>query len=226
MTLDRELSGGSLNELGFVGREASDGSIIESGKVWREEADGTLTLIYTGAFTGILRPNVDVTNSGGVEDTTGGDGDGDLYDEVDEASPDGDSTFVYATVAAPSGGSVQESFRVGVEDPDPTPTGDETITLRVVARVEEDADPSFVSDSINLQLREGGASIFKQATLDMNGDTAYTTYELVSQPADHSGVTNWDGLQARVGVRVSEQNDIADVTHHFRITQVEVEFTL
>lgn len=216
MALYRELGDGSLSEVGTLYREASDGSLVEIGSAYRELADGSLVQFFGPAFIGTLLPTSDVS-AGGWTDSGGGDGDGEVWDEIDEDPHDGNTTYVSFTVVGTD--STSGSFRVHLSNPGDDPSGLETQEVFAVVRGEgEEAG----SRSVDLALYEGTTLIADRTSLSV----PYQSYGEASMQLTQSekdAISNYDDLRVEVTGNGSATGEFQSVS--IRCTQVRMEFS-
>lgn len=198
-------SGGGLTDLGTIWRE-SGGGLTEIGKMWRESG-GSLTQIWPlgPAFSGTIRPNADVSQ-GGWTDENLGDNDGALWDELDEATPDGDTTAIGVLIGA----GTSETFEVHLSNPSEDPNGQETQAVSMTY-FGSDLDVDWT-----VRLLEGSTEIFSWDPGSNINDYGTKTYFL--SDAEKDSISNYDDL--RVEVTVSSP-DLGSA----QVTQIEMEFS-
>lgn len=163
-----------------------------------------------------LFPNSDVSKSG-FEDTTGGDGDGTLYDEVADPSV---STYIRSHLLGP--GTHYARFGLPNASLDHTIDQPAHIKIRVNYTV-----PSGDTDQIYAKLYQGGSLVDGSAsgytavwniTPSGSGVDQLLTYALSS--TELSQLSNWTSMEIRIEHVAS---DVSLVDHYVNVESVELD---
>jgi hypothetical protein len=216
MTIYEE-SGGSLHELERAYEE--DAGSLHEVRIYEEQA-GSLHLVHDPIQAETLLPEADVSNEG-WDDSAGGDGDGDLWDELDESPHDGDTTHVRSTSVV-GNNTETDTFRVRLEAA--SENHDDTQTHSVVAvlkRVETGDIPSS-SNSAVLRLYNGSTLLDESGSLSIGSGS----YGVASFNAGVSGLSDWSDLRIEVEVTITGDSSGTDISStHIRCTQARLDIS-
>lgn len=185
-------SGGSLIDLGTFYRE-SGGSLVEIGAIYRESG-GVLTQVWPLVAPETLRPVSDVSTDVWT-DATGGDDNGDIWDEIDEASPDDDTTYVSLLS---TGSAVTSHFEVHLTNPSENHDSSQTHTIRARGRYSGDGGNA----QLRVELWQGGTKIAESSLDNMSGTWQTVSYTLTSTEAGN--ITDYSDLRIKVEGQVDD----------------------
>lgn len=131
----------------------------------------------------LCKPVTDVSNAGAWEDTTFGNSDTELWDELDEVFPDEDASAVRGKQNA----DVADTFEVKLENC-ADPESDTGHTIRIRAR--------GVRDQVKVQLYQGVTLIAESGNFALTGE--FVTYEYTLSGGEADAITNYNDLRIRV----------------------------
>lgn len=161
-----------------------------------------------------LVPTSDI--SGTYTDNTGGDGNGDLWDEIDEVPPDDTTTFIDHTNQVGSGERVDE-FTVGVEaaTEDHETSQDHIITVR--SRISETGSLAAQTAAIRkIWLRDSNETLDFDDS-DRHLGTSYNDFS--TNTLDVTGLSHWSDL------RIGLESAITGDSQNFDVSTTAVEVT-
>lgn len=188
MPLDEEDSAGTLHDLA-VAREEDAAGTLHDVDVWEEDAAGALHKVFENVAPEELRPDGDVPSSG-MTDNEGGDGDGALWDEIDEATSDGATTYINSNSSVGTADNTRE-FEVSLTDPAESHDNDQTHVVRVWARFQTDGSGSY---DLDVELKEGGSVEASSSKTSITG----TTFAMHAFSMTGINISAWSNLTVRV----------------------------
>lgn len=172
---------------------------------------GAWKSFYVAGFTGFIRPDADSETSGWTSTP--------LWSKLDEVSPDDATTQIRSsTVSTQCPSTVDHDFEVALSNPGDTPSGNETMTVRVRAYVDE-ISGFVITRQILIELKEASAVI---ASTTRNLGFSYSTHEMVLSQAQKDSISNWNNLLVRCRTRVCVDSG-GDSARSF-VTWIETEF--
>lgn len=156
--------------------------IVDASLILRLEATFSINALLLGDIT-IIRPISDIS-TGSWTDTRLGNQDTELWDELDEVTPDDNTTAVTATGTSP--------FEVKLESvPDPNFHFGHTVYVR--AKVE---NSNGSSRNIVIRLFQGAIQIASENQPVLT--SSYVTYSMELSEAQASAITDYSDLRVRV----------------------------
>lgn len=162
-------------------------------------------------FVGFIRPDDDIETSG--FSTTP------LWQKLDEENFDDATTQIASSiVTSVCFTNTDHDFEVRLSDPAGPPTGNETITVRVRARIDEIIGAA-ITKNLLFELKEG--SVVK-ASSSVTLQAGYTTHTDVLSQAQKDSISDWNNLSIRCRARICVENSGDQARSRF--TWIEVEF--
>lgn len=189
----------------------ASGLFVRDGEAW------SANQIQTTASE-ILVPVSDVDAGGFIEGN--GDGDGILWDEVDETPADDGTSYIVSSFIS-CGGSDTVTF--GISDASASHSASQThvLSARAMAyNVNGSSNPK-----IRIQLLSSSGWVLADSGLDSMYSELWHTYDytLTSSEAQSVADENWSGLQ----IRVRTENACSDTTfgnyYDFRLSQCQLD---
>ena len=163
-------------------------------------------------FIGFIRPDADIETVGFTSTP--------LWQKLDEVTHDSDTTHIQGgTVTSVCPTNTAHDFEIRLSHPSITPSGNETITVRVVARHEEVVG-FFVTRQMFFQLKQGTVVRATSSTFSLSG--SYQTFSDVLTQAQKDSITDWNDVRIRCRSNLCVEN--SGDSGHSRFTQIEVEF--
>lgn len=131
----------------------------------------------------------------------------------------GVATVTNTTTVCPT--TTDSSFEVAMSNPTNTPTGSETITLRVHAQKVEDIGTGHTVD-LTAELREAGNTLATRTASGISTTGAWVVDSVLSA-AEKGAVTDWDAVQ--VFVKVTECVASGGDEVHSQVNEIEITFS-
>ena len=163
-------------------------------------------------FVGILRPNGDIETSDWTSTP--------LFEKLDEVSPDDATTEITSSRFFLGGNTFDFEIRLVSPFPPSTPTGQETVTLRVRHWLEIITGTTIIND-VTIELKEG--AVVKKSISITASEIAYSTSTITLSQAEKDSITDWDDLRVRVEYHVQMSGGIETSEAH--VTWIELQFS-
>lgn len=163
-------------------------------------------------FIGVIRPDGDIETVGFTATP--------LWQKLDEENHDSDTSRIASglvTSVCPS--TTPHDFEIRLSDPSSSPSGNETITVRVVARHAVEVG-AVITREMFFELKEGGTVRATSSTFSLTG--SYQTFSDVLTTAQKDSISDWNALTVRCRSNMCVETSGDSVRSRF--TQIEVEF--
>lgn len=172
----------------------------------------SLLLGAAKAFIGFIRPDSDIETSGWT--TTP------LWNKLDETSPDDATTQITSSNGTTECPTVDNrDFEVTLTNPPTTPSGFETVTIRMRGHFHTTAG-NLTTKQFRVQVKE--LTTIRRFEL-FTAQSTYTTHSFTLTQAEKDAIGNWNDL--RINVNFQSCHDAAGGSSHAHVTWIEVEFS-
>jgi len=178
---------------------------------------GTTAAMFFGGgsapnFIGFIRPDDDIETAGFTATP--------LWQKLDEVTHDSDTTRIASgLVISVCPSTTAHDFEIRLSDPSSSPSGNETITVRVVARHAVEVG-AVITREMFFELKEGGTVRATSGTFSLTG--SYQTFSDVLTQAQKDSITDWNAMTVRCRSNMCVETSGDSVRSRF--TQIEVEF--